>query len=155
MTLHVRPATVADVPVIVALMADDPNGAGREDASLPLDPGYEAGFREIMADPGQELVVAERDGRVVGTLQLSILPGLAFRGARRGQIESVRIAADLRGGGLGEQLIAWAVERCRARGCRFVQLTSQRNRPDAHRFYERLGWSQSHLGFKLWLGDAR
>ncbi|MEG3145112.1 GNAT family N-acetyltransferase [Sphingomonas sp. RT2P30] len=127
------------------------NGAKREDASLPLDPGYGAAFDAIHADPYQMLVVAERDGRVIGTLQLSFLPGLSHRGTWRGQIEAVRIASDLRGQGLGAELIAWAVAACRARGCRMAQLTSKSDRLDAHRFYERLGWEKSHAGFKLML----
>lgn len=154
MTLNIRNVRAADLPAIVALLADDVNGVRREDPSLPLDPAYEAAFTAIDADPNQELIVAEQGDRIVGTLQLSYLPGLGFKGAWRGQIESVRIASDLRGKGLGEQLITWAVERCRARGCRLVQLTSQANRLDAHRFYTRLGWDQSHLGFKLSLEGA-
>jgi GNAT superfamily N-acetyltransferase len=137
------------LPAIVALLADDVNGAKREDASLPLDPGYGAAFDAIEADPNQMLVVAERDGRVIGTLQLSFLAGLSHRGAWRGQIEAVRIASDLRGQGLGAELIDWAVTQCRARGCRMAQLTSKGDRLDAHRFYERLGWDKSHAGFKL------
>lgn len=129
------------------------NGAKREDASLPLDPGYRAAFDAIHADPNQMLVVAERDGRVIGTLQLSFLPGLSWRGAWRGQIEAVRIASALRGQGLGAALIGWAVAACRARGCRMAQLTSKNDRVDAHRFYERLGWDKSHAGFKLYLAD--
>lgn len=137
------------MPAIVALLADDVNGAQREDASLPLDPGYGAAFEAIQADPNQMLVVAELDGRVVGTLQLSFLAGLSHRGAWRGQIEAVRIASDLRGQGLGAELVDWAVAECRARGCRMAQLTSKGDRVDAHRFYERLGWDKSHAGFKL------
>ena len=129
------------------------NGAKREDASLPLDPGYGAAFDAIHADPNQLLIVAERDGRIVGTLQLSFLPGLSFRGAWCGQIEAVRIASDLRGQGLGAELIAWAVAECRARGCKVAQLTSKGDRVAAHRFYERLGWTKSHAGFKLYLAD--
>jgi GNAT superfamily N-acetyltransferase len=125
------------------------NGAQREDASLPLDPGYGAAFEAIGADPNQMLVVAELDGGIVGTLQLSFLAGLSHRGAWRGQIEAVRIASDLRGRGLGAELIDWAVAECRARGCRMAQLTSKGDRLDAHRFYERLGWDKSHAGFKL------
>ena len=135
--------------MIVALLADDVNGAEREDASLPLDPAYGAAFEAIDADPNQMLVVAERDGRIVGTLQLSFLAGLSHRGAWRGQIEAVRIASDLRGQGLGAELIGWAVGECRARGCRMAQLTSKGDRLDTHRFYERLGWDKSHAGFKL------
>jgi GNAT superfamily N-acetyltransferase len=155
MTLHLRPATPADLPAIVALLADDVNGAQREDASLPLDPGYTAAFAAIEADPNQELIAAEQDGCIVGTLQLSFLPGLSFKGAWRGQIEAVRIAGDLRGQGLGGEMIRWAVERCRQRGCRMVQLTSKTNRADAHRFYEKLGWKKTHAGFKLRLTEDR
>jgi GNAT superfamily N-acetyltransferase len=125
------------------------NGAKREDARLPLDARYGAAFDAIHADPNQMLVVAERDGRVIGTMQLSFLPGLSWKGAWRGQIEAVRIASDLRGRGLGAELIDWAVAECRARGCRMAQLTSKGDRLDAHRFYERLGWDKSHAGFKL------
>ena len=149
MTLSMRLASGDDLPAIVALLADDENGALREDASLPLDPGYAAAFAAIAADRNQELAVAELDGRVVGTLQLSYLPGLSYRGAWRGQIEAVRIARTLRGRGLGGEMVGWAVARCRARGCGMVQLTSQSNRVAAHRFYERLGWTKSHAGFKL------
>lgn len=144
-----RVATMADLPAIVALLADDVNGAGREDASLPLDAGYLAAFEAIAADPNQELIVAELGGRIVGTLQLSYLPGLSFKGAWRGQIEAVRIASELRGQGLGGALVDWAVERCRARNCRMVQLTSKLTRADAHRFYEKRGWEKSHAGFKF------
>lgn len=144
-----RDATLADLPAIVALLDDDDLSRGREDASLPLDPRYEMAFAELDADPNQRLIVAEQDGAVIGTMQLSFLPGIAFRGARRGQIEAVRIASALRGKGLGGEMIAWAVTECRARGCRMVQLMSLRDRTDAHRFYEKLGWTRSHFGFKL------
>ncbi len=149
--LRMREATSDDLPAIVALLADDENGALREDARLPLDPGYVAAFDAIAALPNQELIVAEQDGRIVGTMQLSYLPGLSFRGRWRGQIEAVRIASALRGHGLGTAMIEWAVERCRARGCKMVQLASKRTRLDAHRFYERMGWDKSHSGFKLML----
>lgn len=147
-----RTASAADLPAIVQLLYDDPNGRLREDPREPLAPSYIAAFTAIDADPNQELIVAESDGGgIVGTMQLSYLAGIAIRGSRRGQIESVRIAGDLRGQGLGGRMIDWAVERCRARGCRMVQLTSQLDRTDAHRFYERLGWTKSHAGFKLYL----
>lgn len=149
--LLIREAVRDDLPAIVALLADDRNGALREDARLPLDPGYLAAFDAIASLPNQELIAAERDDQVIGTIQLSYLPGLSYRGRWRGQIEAVRIATALRGQGLGSVMIAWAVERCRAHGCGMVQLTSMRNRPDAHRFYERLGWERSHYGFKLTL----
>jgi len=146
-----REATAADLPAIVSLLDDDDLSMGREDASLPLDPRYLAAFEAISADPNQMQVVADLDGKVVGTMQLSFLAGIAFRGSWRGQIEAVRIARDLRGQGLGQQMIEWAVERCRERGCRMAQLTSKLDRVDAHRFYERMGWKKSHAGFKLQL----
>ena len=147
--LQCRDATIAELPAVVALLAGDTLGEQREDPALPLDPGYEAAFAAIRSDPGQRLIVALLDGRVMGTMQLSTIPGIAFRGAWRGQIEAVRIAPDLRGRGLGGELIAWAVEQFRAGGCKFVQLTSHKSRDGAHRFYERLGWTRSHEGFKL------
>ena len=144
-----RAATADDLPAIVALLDDDELSKGREDASLPLDPRYLASFEAIDADPNQMQVVADLDGEVVGTMQLSFLPGIAFRGGWRGQIEAVRIAGELRGQGLGQQMIAWAVERFRERGCHMAQLTSMSTRIAAHRFYERMGWQKSHTGFKL------
>lgn len=150
-----RRATAADLPAIVAMLVDDELGGAREDASVPLDPGYGAAFDAIDADPNQLLAVAEMDGaspgEVVGTLQLSFLPGLQYRGAWRGQIEAVRVTTARRGGGIGAQMIDWAVGLCRDRECGMVQLTSNLTRTDAHRFYERLGWEKSHAGFKLYL----
>ena len=151
--LLIRDAVPGDLPTILAMLAEDTIPTGRE--TDPADPRYRAAFDAIAADPNQLLVVAEIDGRVVGTLQLSFLPGLSFRGAWRGQIEAVRIASDLRGRRYGEQLIAWAVDRCRERDCFLVQLTSSSARTDAHRFYERLGWTKSHTGFKLKLKEAQ
>ena len=153
MTLTIRPATLDDLPAILAMLAEDTIPADRE--TDPADPRYRAAFDAIAADPHQLLAAAELDGRIVGTLQLSFLAGLSFRGAWRGQIEAVRIASDLRGQGLGAKLIDWAVDQCRARDCYMVQLTSSNERADAHRFYERLGWSQSHKGFKLKLREPR
>lgn len=141
-----RRAVAADVPAIVALLADDVLGAARE---RPGDPAYDAAFAAIAADANQLLAVAEAEGRVAGCLQLTFIPGLSHRGAWRGQIESVRIAAGARGGGLGRRMIAWAVAQCRARGCGMVQLTSDASRADARRFYESLGFVASHVGMKL------
>ncbi len=151
--LTLRPAARDDLPAIVALLHDDESGRLREDPSLPLDPRYLAAFEAIHADPNQHLILAELDGAPAGTLQLSFLPGLSFKGAWRGQIEAVRIASHLRNQGLGEQLILWAVEQCRARDCKMVQLTSKADRTAAHRFYARLGFVQSHVGMKLQLRD--
>lgn len=140
-----RRATEADLTAIVALLADDVLGAARE---APGDPAYEAAFAAIEADPNQLLAVAEDAGRVVGCLQLTFIPGLSRRGMWRGQIESVRIAAGHRGGGLGRRMFEWAIEACRSRGCGLVQLTTDKARPDAHRFYQSLGFVASHEGMK-------
>jgi len=153
MTLTMRPATRAELPEIVALLWDDETARHREDPGEPLDPRYLAAFDAITADPNQHLIAAELGGRVIGTMQLSFLPGLSFRGAWRAQIEAVRIASDLRGRGLGEQMIRWAVDQARARDCKLVQLTSTATRTAAHRFYARLGFVQSHVGMKLHLRD--
>ncbi|MEU2258849.1 GNAT family N-acetyltransferase [Streptomyces sp. NPDC019645] len=144
--LQIRPASPSDIPAIVAMLADDPLGAQRESLDDPAP--YLDAFARLADDPNQHLVVAERDGRTVGTLQLTIIPGLSRRGATRSIIEAVRIHADERGSGLGTQLIEWAVEESRRHDCRLVQLTSDASRTDAHRFYERLGFEASHVGFK-------
>jgi GNAT superfamily N-acetyltransferase len=143
----IRRAGAADVPAIVGLLADDALGAARE---APGEPGpYEAAFAEIDRDPQHLLVVAERGGAVIGTAQLTFLPGLSHRGATRAQIEAVRIGCAARGTGLGGELIGWCLERARERGCSMVQLTSDASRVDAHRFYQRLGFQPTHVGFKL------
>jgi L-amino acid N-acyltransferase YncA len=142
----IRPARADDVPAIVAMLADDVLGASRETPD-DLAP-YEEAFERIAADPGQHLVVAEQDGRVVATLQLTVQPGLSRRGATRSIVEGVRVASSARGSGLGTQLLEWAVEESRRLGCTLVQLTSDATRLDAHRFYEQLGFEKSHVGFK-------
>ncbi|MFJ6047277.1 GNAT family N-acetyltransferase [Streptomyces sp. NPDC092307] len=147
--LAIRPATEADVPAIVAMLADDPLGATRESPD-DLTP-YFAALKRLTDDPNQHLVVAVRADRVVGTLQLTIVPGLSRKGATRSIIEGVRVHADERGGGLGTRFVEWAVEKSRAENCALVQLTSDVTRTDAHRFYERLGFTASHVGFKLQL----
>ncbi len=145
--LTIRRATAADVPAIVAMLADDVLGAGRETPD-DLTP-YLAGFAAIDTDPNQHLVVAERDGEPVGTLQLTIIPGLSRRAATRALIEGVRVASSERGSGLGGRLFEWAIAEARSRGCVLVQLTTDKQRVDAHRFYEKLGFEATHLGFKL------
>jgi ribosomal protein S18 acetylase RimI-like enzyme len=143
----IRRATFADVPAIIALLADDEIGASRE---TPHDRApYEESFAAIAADQNQLLVVGERAGQIVATMQLTFIPGLSRRGTWRAQIEGVRVASSARGGGLGEDLMQWAIEQARSRGCAIVQLTSDARRQDAHRFYERLGFTASHTGFKL------
>ncbi|MER7574280.1 GNAT family N-acetyltransferase [Streptomyces sp. NPDC126514] len=144
--LEIRPATADDIPAIVALLADDPLGAQRESPD-DLAP-YMAALDRLSRDANQRLMVAERQGRVVGTLQLTLVPGLSRKGATRSIIEAVRIHADERGSGLGTQFVEWAVDESRRQGCQLVQLTSDASRTDAHRFYERLGFEASHVGFK-------
>ncbi|MFF3150483.1 GNAT family N-acetyltransferase [Streptomyces sp. NPDC057927] len=145
--LEIRPAASDDVPAIVALLAADPLGAQRESPD-DLTP-YLAALERLSADPNQHLVVAVREGRVVGTLQLTVLPGLSRKGSTRALIEGVRIHSDERGSGLGTRFIEWAIEESRRQGCQLVELTSDATRTDAHRFYERLGFTASHVGFKL------
>ncbi|RZL63828.1 MAG: GNAT family N-acetyltransferase [Variovorax sp.] len=147
--VHFRPARRADLPAIVGLLADDPLGAQRESPGEPLAPGYGAAFDAIERDPHNELVVAEADDRVVGVLQLTFIPSITYRGSWRALIEGVRVAADRRSGGLGRALFEWAIARAQARGCHLVQLTSDKARPDAIRFYEQLGFVASHEGLKL------
>ncbi|WP_418594550.1 N-acetyltransferase family protein [Ponticoccus sp. (in: a-proteobacteria)] len=144
-----RRATRADLPAIVALLADDTLGAGREDASLPLNAAYLSAFEAIERDENQFLAVAEQDGALLGCLHLTFLPGISRLGAWRGQVESVRVAAAARGSGLGRRMLEWAAETARARGCTLVQLTTDKTRPEAHRFYESLGYQPTHIGYKL------
>ena len=138
---------------LVALRADDPLGAAREAGGPDLGP-YERAFAAVDADPAHLLVVVQAGDDVVGTLQLSFLPGLSRRGAVRAQVEGVRVRADRRGAGLGEALLRWSVAEARRRRCWLVQLTTDRSRTDAHRFYERLGFVASHVGFKLELAGS-
>lgn len=149
----IRRATRDDLPAIVAMLADDPLGAQRERPGLPLAAAYAEALDAIERDPGSELLVACRHGRVVGTMQLDFTPGLSRQGAWRATIESVRVAAAERSQGIGRAMIEWAIERARSRGCRLAQLTTDRARADAQRFYERLGFVASHLGMKRDLSD--
>lgn len=150
-----RAARADDLEAIVAILADDPLGAGREDPGLPLAEPYVDAFAAIDGDPNQLLAVAVVADEVVGTMQLTFIPGIARLGSWRGQIEAVRVARGHRSSGLGQAMFAWAIERCRERGCHLAQLTTDKTRPDAHRFYERLGFVASHEGYKLALSDHR
>jgi GNAT superfamily N-acetyltransferase len=145
----IRPARREDVPAIVALLADDPLGSGRETIANPLPDGYRRAWEAIAANPSARLVVAEDAGAIVGTLQLDLLDSLTRGGMRRAQVEGVRVARSARGAGLGRALLEWAIAEARREGCGLVQLTSDLARDDAARFYEALGFAASHRGFKL------
>jgi GNAT superfamily N-acetyltransferase len=148
-TIEIREARRGDVAAIVALLADDPLGQSREENTDPLPQSYFRAFDEIADQRGNLLLVADMDGRVIGCLQLTMIPGLTRAGMKRGQIEGVRVAPSQRGHGLGERLIRHAIGIARAAGCGLVQLTTDKSRPDAHRFYEGLGFVATHLGMKL------
>jgi ribosomal protein S18 acetylase RimI-like enzyme len=147
--ITIRRARRDDVAAIVAMLADDHLGRARERVEHPLPASYREAFERLDADPNITLVVAEEAGRVVGSLQLCILPGLSSQGASRGLIEDVRVASDRRSRGIGEQLVQWAVSEARARGCRLVELLTHQTRVDAQRFYERLGFAKSHVGMTI------
>jgi GNAT superfamily N-acetyltransferase len=152
--LTFRDADPADIAIIISLShAGDARGKDTPplDPATLSDPRYRAAFDEITADPNHRLIVAERHGEVVGTIQISLIPGMPRFGMKRGLLENVHIRADQRGSGLGTQMVTWAIERCRKAGCGMIQLTSNKVRLDAHRFYEKLGFSKSHEGFKLML----
>lgn len=145
----IRDATLDDLPFIASLGDEDEIAAARDPLRDDNAQQQRDGFLAIAADPNHRLLIAERDGRRVGSFQLSFIPGASRRGAWRGQIESVRVLAELRGEGIGELMMRWAIAECERRGCGIVQLTSDRQRDGAHRFYERLGFEPSHTGFKL------
>jgi ribosomal protein S18 acetylase RimI-like enzyme len=146
--LRFRAAKEADLPAIVAMLADDEFGRGREKADSDLST-YRRAFAEISGSSANRIFVAERDGAVVGTFQLTTIPGLSRQGAKRALIEAVRVASDARSGGVGAALMRHAIAVAKADGCRLVQLTSDKRRARAHAFYRRLGFEASHEGFKL------
>lgn len=148
-TITIREARRDDVAAIVALLADDPLGAGREVVSEPPLPGYFEAFDRVAADPRNLLAVAEdAAGQVVGTMQMTFIPGLSNQGAELALIEAVRVASSLRGQGQGQVMIAWALDEARRRGCRAVELFTHLSRVDAQRFYEKLGFEKSHAGMR-------
>lgn len=147
--LTIRRATRADLPAIVRMLANDPLGKTREQYAEPLPEAYLKAFAEVEAQAGNEILVGEIGGEVVGCLQLTMIPGLSRLGMLRAQIESVRVDESRRGTRIGEKLFLAAIERARKAGCGLVQLTTDASRPDAHRFYERLGFKASHVGMKL------
>lgn len=147
--LSFRDATPDDLGFIVRLIVDDNVAPSADLPDQPHHPRYIAAFEAIAADPNQQLVIAEFEGQAVGTMQLTYIPGINRLGELRSLIEAVHIAPTHRNLGLGGEMIGWAIEQARARGCGLVQLTSNKKRLAAHRFYERLGFSKSHEGFKL------
>ncbi|UTV30937.1 GNAT family N-acetyltransferase [Photobacterium atrarenae] len=149
MAVHFRPATQDDLETLVLMLQDDALGSQREDGTLPLNANYLQAFDAIQADPNNQLMVAEIQDRVVGMLQLTFIPYLTHIGSWRCLIEGVRIHTDYRGQGLGEQMFQYAIGQAQEKGCQLVQLTSDKQRPDALRFYEKLGFVATHEGFKL------
>jgi len=148
-TLIFRKAKREDLPSIVRMLAEDELGSGRERFEEPLPEAYYDAFEQIEKDPNHELIVAEMNGEVAGTLHLTFLPSISYQGGLRAQVESVRVDGGLRGQGIGSEMMKWVVERAKERDAHLVQLTTHKSREDAHRFYERLGFSKSHLGMKL------
>jgi ribosomal protein S18 acetylase RimI-like enzyme len=147
--VSIRPARRDDVPVMIAMLADDHLGRARERLEDPLPAAYYEAFERVQRDPNLALVVAESEGRVVGCLQLAILPGISSQGGSRGLLEDVRVASDCRNRGIGEQLVQWAVAEAKARGCILVELLTHQTRTDAQRFYKRLGFAASHVGMTV------
>jgi len=147
--LAFRLARREDLPVIVWMLAEDDLGSQRERYEEPLPESYYKAFDEIEKDPNHELMVAEMEGKVVGTLQLMFLPSISYQGGLRAQVESVRVDGKLRNQGIGREMMKWAIERAKERDAHLVQLTSHKSREAAHRFYERLGFTKSHVGMKL------
>ncbi|HEX9962624.1 MAG TPA: GNAT family N-acetyltransferase [Pyrinomonadaceae bacterium] len=151
MNLKFRQAKREDLPEIVRMLSDDFLGRARERYETPLPESYIKAFEEIEADKNNELVIAEIDGAVVGTLQITFTPSISFQGGKRATIESVRVDEKYRGRGIGKELMKRAIERAKQENCFTVQLTTNADRADAHRFYENLGFKGSHLGMKLYL----
>ena len=149
--LTYRTAGPDDLPFIIGLIVEDSVVVTEDRAEDAMDEDYRAALAAIDADPNEEMWIVERDGVAVGCFQLSFLPGLMRRGMWRGQIEVVHVSADARNLGIGSEMMRWALARCREKGCGMVQLTSNKKRTDAHRFYERLGFARSHEGFKYYL----
>ena len=149
-----RPAVRADLPDIVRLLADDPLGSKREEYVSPLPESYYIAFDAIDDDPNNELIVVDLDGRIVGVLQLTYIPYITYRGSWRALIEGVRVDSSVRSTGIGRSLFSWAIDRAARKGCHLVQLTSDKTRADAIRFYESLGFVASHEGLKLQLKTA-
>jgi len=151
MQLKFRQAKREDLAEIVRMLADDFLGTTRERYEKSLPESYIKAFEEIDADKNNELIVAEKDGEIIGTLQITFTPSISFQGGKRATVESVRVDEKYRGQGIGKELMRWAIERARKENCVAMQLTTNAERTDAHRFYENLGFRASHTGMKLYL----
>lgn len=150
--MKIRQAKKQDLAAIIKLLANDPLGSNREHFSDPLPNSYLSAFDHILNDPNQELMVMENEHlEIIGTFQLSFIQYLTYQGGIRGQIEAVRVREDYRGKGIGENMFKWAIERCREKGAHVIQLTTDKKRPEALKFYEKLGFTASHEGMKLHL----
>ena len=149
MDLRYRHAVTTDIPVLIKMLSDDSLGKLREDASTPVNPCYLTAMQQIQDDPNNELMIVESAGTTIGMLQLTFIPYLTYKGSWRCLIEGVRIKEEFRGKGLGTKFFQWAIERAKERQCHIVQLTSDKQRTHAIRFYESLGFKASHEGFKL------
>ncbi len=144
-----RQANNEDLPSLIQMLSDDQLGSQRENYSLPLDECYEQAFQLINSDPNNELVVVENKNQIAGMLQLTFIPYLTYRGSWRCLVEGVRVDKNFRGEGVGTRLFEWAIDRAKQKACNIIQLTSDKQRPDAIRFYQKLGFVASHEGFKL------
>ena len=149
MNLTFREAVEKDLPLMVEMLADDELGSQREDTSKPLNPAYLSAFKSIVVDPNNELIVVEKEGNLIGMLQLTFIPYLTHKGSWRCLVEGVRIQHNFRGDGIGTRVFEWVIQYARGKGVNILQLTSDKQRPDAIRFYEGLGFKSTHEGFKL------
>lgn len=151
-SVHFRAADKTDLPSLIEMLASDPLGASRETIQSSPHPAYVSAFNAIQSDPNNEIIVAVSNGMVAGMLQITFVQYLTHSGSSRATIEGVRIHQQFRGEGIGEKMLRHAIDQARAKGCGIVQLTTDKSRPDAIRFYQKLGFVASHEGMKLKTG---
>lgn len=149
LSIHFNIANETDLPKIVALLADDDLGKNRENLSAVPDPKYVLAFLEILSDPNNEVIVGRAGEELVAVIQITYIPNLTLQGTKRAQIEGVRVSSSFRGQGIGQQLFKFALDRAKQKGCLLAQLTTHMDRPKAFQFYKKLGFSATHVGFKL------
>jgi len=153
LTILFRQANLDDLPTIVQFLADDPLGSEREKFETPLPDSYIDAFNAITTDSNNELIVAAHENEIIGTLQLTFIPGLSYQGSWRMLIEGVRVSREYRSQGIGKRILQWAIDYAKEKNCQMVQLTSTKERMRAIKFYEFLGFKASHTGMKLLLSD--